>query len=139
VGLSWLTNSALVYEPKCGGGRGCGVSANEYSQGDTKTCRLSLRTNSVLVSYTVQGPMRGGLGGGGGCRVSANEYNCAHHVTWSPNKLWRSISIFNLLVQLYTCAQINFGDVTPYLTYSLVGASSLPLNSRSNLGFQSRV
>jgi hypothetical protein len=26
---SWLTNSALVYEPKCGGRRGkCGVSAN---------------------------------------------------------------------------------------------------------------
>jgi hypothetical protein len=32
--LSWLTNSALVYEPKCverGKGGGCGVSANEYS------------------------------------------------------------------------------------------------------------
>ncbi len=30
--LSWLTNSAIVYEPKCGGvGLGCGVSANEYS------------------------------------------------------------------------------------------------------------
>ncbi len=28
--LSWLTNSALVYEHKCGGG-GCGVSTNEYS------------------------------------------------------------------------------------------------------------
>jgi hypothetical protein len=28
--LSWLTNCALVYEPK-GGGGGCGVSANEYS------------------------------------------------------------------------------------------------------------
>jgi hypothetical protein len=28
--LSWLTNSALVYEPKRGVG-GCGVSANEYS------------------------------------------------------------------------------------------------------------
>jgi hypothetical protein len=28
---TWLTNSALVYEPKCGGGSGCGVSANEYS------------------------------------------------------------------------------------------------------------
>jgi hypothetical protein len=28
----WLTNSALVYEPKClGGGVGYGVSANEYS------------------------------------------------------------------------------------------------------------
>jgi hypothetical protein len=31
--LSWLTNNALVYEPKCGGrgGGSCGVSANEYS------------------------------------------------------------------------------------------------------------
>ncbi len=31
--LSWLTNSALVYKPKCGGGGGgsCGVSAIEYS------------------------------------------------------------------------------------------------------------
>jgi hypothetical protein len=29
--LSWLTNSALVYEPKCWeGGGGCGVSANDY-------------------------------------------------------------------------------------------------------------
>ncbi len=27
--LSWLTNSALVYEPKCGGRGSCGVSANE--------------------------------------------------------------------------------------------------------------
>jgi hypothetical protein len=30
------------------------------------------------------------------CGVSANEYSCAHHVTWSPNKHWRSTSIFNL-------------------------------------------
>ncbi len=29
--LSWLTNSTLVYEPKCGGGGSCLVSANEYS------------------------------------------------------------------------------------------------------------
>ncbi len=32
--LSLLTNSALVYESKCGGGKGggdCGVSANEYT------------------------------------------------------------------------------------------------------------
>jgi hypothetical protein len=30
--LSWLTNSARVYEPKYGGRVGsCGVSANEYS------------------------------------------------------------------------------------------------------------
>ncbi len=28
--------------------------------------------------------------------VSANENSCAHHVTWGPNKLWRSNSIFKL-------------------------------------------
>jgi hypothetical protein len=31
VFLSWLTNSALIYEPKCAGGGGCRDSANEYS------------------------------------------------------------------------------------------------------------
>jgi hypothetical protein len=35
-------------------------------------------------------------GEGGSCGVSAIEYRCTHHVTWSPNKLWRSTSIFNL-------------------------------------------
>ena len=59
-------------------------------QGVTKRCRLSLLTNSVLV---IRVPMRGR---GGSSGVSANEYSCAHHVTWSPNKLWRSTSIFNL-------------------------------------------
>ncbi len=29
--ISWLTNSALVYEPKFGGWGGCGVLDNEYS------------------------------------------------------------------------------------------------------------
>ncbi len=28
--------------------------------------------------------------------VSPNENSCPHHVTWSPNKLWRSNSLFNL-------------------------------------------
>ena len=49
--LSWLTNSALVYEPKCGG--------------------------------------RGGV-----CGASAQPMSTA--VNRSPNKLWRSNSIFNL-------------------------------------------
>jgi hypothetical protein len=31
--------------------------------------------------------------GGGSCGISANEYSCVHHVTWSPNKLWRSNSL----------------------------------------------
>jgi hypothetical protein len=35
-------------------------------------------------------------GVGGCCRVSANENSCAHHMIWSPNKLWRFNSIFNL-------------------------------------------
>ncbi len=30
------------------------------------------------------------------CGLSANEKSCAHHVTWSPKKLWRRNSIFNL-------------------------------------------
>jgi hypothetical protein len=34
-------------------------------------------------------------GGGGRCGISANEYSCAHG------------------------AQINFGDLTPYLTYNI--------------------
>jgi hypothetical protein len=58
----------------------------------TKRCRLSWLTNSALV---IRVQMRR-EGGGGSCRVSANDYSCAHHVTWSPNKLWRSTSIFNL-------------------------------------------
>ncbi len=41
--------------------------------------------------------------GGGGCRVSANENRCAHHVTWSPNKLWRSNYIFNPWPQISNC------------------------------------
>ncbi len=57
--LSWLTNSALVYEPKCGGWI---------------------------------------------CGVSANEYSCAHG------------------------AQINFGDLTPYLTYDFILYSILGIS-----------
>jgi hypothetical protein len=58
------------------------------TMGVTKRCRLSLLTNSALVG-----------GGGSGCGVSANEYSCALHLTWSPNKLWRPTSIFNLCLK----------------------------------------
>jgi hypothetical protein len=50
--------------------------------------------------------------GEGGCGVSANENSCAHHVTWSPSKLWRSNSKFNLwlcckvLTGKYYCSRI---------------------------------
>jgi hypothetical protein len=58
-------------------------------QGVTKRCRLSLLTNSALAYES-------NAGGGGSCGFSANEYSCVHHVTWNPNKLWRSSFIFNL-------------------------------------------
>jgi hypothetical protein len=56
----------------------------------TKRCRLSLLTNGAL---DIRVQMRWE---GESCGFSANEYSCAHHVTWSPNKPWRSTSIFNL-------------------------------------------
>ncbi len=40
-------------------------------------------------------PMRGRDSGIEGS-LSANERSCAHHVTLSPNKLWRSTSTYNL-------------------------------------------
>ncbi len=57
------------------------------SQGITKRCRLSWLTNSALV----YGPNAGG-GEVGLRNLTANEYSCAQG------------------------AQINFGDLTPYLT-----------------------
>ncbi len=59
------------------------VNAKNRHQGVTKRCRLSWLTNGALVYE----PKCGGL------QVSANEYSCAHG------------------------GQINFGDLTPYLTY----------------------
>ncbi len=44
---------------------------------------------------------------GRSCGVSANEYSCTHHVTWSPNKLWRSTSIFNLCSLLFVIMTIR--------------------------------
>ncbi len=77
--------SSLLLLPSAWGWGGlCG------RQGITKRCRLSWPTNSALVYIRVQ--MRGR-----GCRgASANEHSCAHHLTWSPNILWRSNTIFNL-------------------------------------------
>ncbi len=61
-----------------------------HDQGVKKRCRLSLLTNSAFVIRVQK------RGKGGSCCVSANENSCVHHVTWIPNKLCRSTSIFNL-------------------------------------------
>jgi hypothetical protein len=61
-----------------------------FGQGGYKEISSILLTNSALV---IRVQMRG-MGAVAG--VSANEYSFAHHVTWSTNKLRRSISIFNL-------------------------------------------
>jgi hypothetical protein len=58
-----------------------------WLSGVTKRCRLYWLTNSDLVYESK-------CEGGGGCGVSANEYSCALE------------------------AQINFGELTPYLTYA---------------------
>ncbi len=47
--LFWLTNSALVYDPKCGGGgRGCGASANKYSYVRTWSPNKLWRSNYIF-------------------------------------------------------------------------------------------
>jgi hypothetical protein len=69
-------------------------------QGVTKRCRQSWLTNSALVYE----PKFGGMGEG--CGVSANEYSCANE------------------------AQINFGDLTPYLTYGCQVCRHLPALAR---------
>ncbi len=63
-------------------------------QGVTRRCRLSLLTNNALV-YRV--PM---LGGGGRGVAGSQPMNASVHITWHG-------------------AQINFGDIPPYLTYGL--------------------
>ncbi len=75
----------------------------QWSQGVTKRCRLSWLTNSALVYEPKCG------GGGLLALVSANEYSCAYHVTWIPNKLWRTTSIFKLWLvgTLWGTALIN--------------------------------
>jgi hypothetical protein len=70
VVYTWLTNSALVYEPK------------------------------FL---------------GGSCGILANEYSCVHHVTWSPNKLWRTTSIFSLCLPPFETAPILPFSFVPFL------------------------
>ncbi len=60
----------------------------DLKQGVTKRCRLSLRTNRVLV-YESKCGGRGGEAGAG------SQPMCTA-VTLSQNKLWRSTSIFNL-------------------------------------------
>ncbi len=52
-------------------------------QGATRGCRQS----SWPIAPLVYEPKCGGRGG---------LRDCAYHVTWSPNKLWRSNSMFNL-------------------------------------------
>jgi hypothetical protein len=55
----------------------------------------SILADQIAPSYV--SPNAGGGGGGGGCRVSTDEYSCAHE------------------------AKINFGDLTPYVTYGSAG------------------
>jgi hypothetical protein len=53
--ISWLTNSTLVFEPKCrgmGGGRGCGFSANEYSCAHGAQINFGFLTPYIIYGFT---------------------------------------------------------------------------------------
>jgi hypothetical protein len=63
------------------------------SQGVTKRCHLSWLTTSALVWTQIRG--EGGVAG-------SQPMSTAVHCTWSPNKLWRSNSLFNLFFQQKT-------------------------------------
>ncbi len=68
------------------------IVLDRYDQGVTKRCRLSWLTNSALVD----GPKCGGRGGVAG----SHSQPMSAAVPRSPNKLWRSNSIFNLWIWL---------------------------------------
>ncbi len=76
----------------------------------------------------------------GGCRTSANEYRCTHHVTWSPNKLWRStsphltyafsslfLSHYHLLVDLFVATLLSLVNCFPFKFYFFIFFSPLSL------------
>ncbi len=95
--------------------------------GGTKRCRLSLLTNIALV-LVIRVQMRGGGGGGvAGSRDSSQP--CVHHVTWSPNKLWRSTSIINLCLGPSGCGKTS-------LLQSLVGKLRIDSGSILVFGFR---
>jgi hypothetical protein len=93
------TNNALVYESQCGRMGGGGVLRG-----------LCLLVGSFKMNTTLKYSTRVVQEGGRRCKKSTlndlayltplriplmnpvYEYSCAHHVTWSPYKLWRSTS-----------------------------------------------
>jgi hypothetical protein len=81
------------------------ISRVTLTQGVTRRYGLSCLTNCAPRF------MSPNAGQGGGCRVSAKRNCCAHHVTWSPNKLWRSNSIFNLCSDLIQIPDVLILDV----------------------------
>ncbi len=49
--LSWLTNSALVYEPKCGGGAGITGLFNEYSCAPRRRAQINFGDLTLYLTY----------------------------------------------------------------------------------------
>ncbi len=72
---------------------GGGQMSVHIIQGVTKSCRQSLLTNSALATSPTKFRTKGEVAGS---QFAAKKYSCSHYMTWSPNKFWRSTSIFNL-------------------------------------------
>jgi hypothetical protein len=131
--LSWTSPAHVIF-----------ALAVAQEQGVTKRCRLSWMTNSALVYE----PKCGGRGGVAGSQPMSTA------VHRSPNKLWRSNSIFNLcsgglLILLLSAAYISTGRsqfssllveisfrllTSTHMLKKFLSFSSGPVNSVSFLG-----
>jgi hypothetical protein len=100
---SWLTNSALVYEPKCGGG-GCGVSANEYSWAHGTQNKIWRSTVTPYLTYSRRA--KSGL---------IASYHVRHliHFTTELNSVLAKLSIFTYLYYTYSF-RCDYYSTIPY-------------------------
>ncbi len=105
-------------------------------QGVTKRCRLSWLANSAIVYEPKCGGKGGGLRG-----LSQWVQLCTIHCTWSPNKLWRYNSIFNIWYQppqlertLHICTwwQIKWKRVDVHATPTTTWADFTPMMERTS-------
>ncbi len=112
---------------------GCTVECKQYCTtggGTVYSSRLGLQRDVVYLDWPIKpsymSPNAGVGGGRGGCGVSANEYSCIHR---SPNKLWRSNSLFYLWftqrqvdrISPYFCNMCSFVAHVHYVYLSTMG------------------
>jgi hypothetical protein len=91
-------------------GEGQNVPAPTGGSFYSQICNFLEERSFWVVLVTVYESQCGGMGG-----VACS---CAHHVTWSPNRLWSSTSIFNLCIY---CMQWRFNLIASCFRDSWAG------------------